>query len=491
MPVAKRTPPPAQRSGEHPFDARLVDANLLRWIAPIFEVVQRQFVLLLIAGLVALALQFILPYLAVSSPLFETRVWSRLFDGLIALALNSGLFATAYALLAHNEGRAYGLGSTESGGRLFFKATGLALVWAGVTLGIVIVLSFVGFAIFKAFGSGLAGGGIAAFMLLGIVGMIGLAIVFFVFAPFWVGLSIRYSLSFARIVRTEEGPITAFRLAWQRVSAETWRYFWPSYVVLLVLIAVAFLLAFQQAIIGSPKILSHIATIIGFGFSIAAAFVIERVYDTALGLEPDVEFETTEPADPNPAPSSANGAVGAASPAATQNAAANANAATSMNSPGPPVTAQQFAALLDQHTYSARELGGLLGRCTDLGASLVAVRPQLLPLAQGPRLAEALILVEEALKNDGRFFAPTPDLVTPLSKRVASGGRPDLAVKMLQPFVRDHRDHKLHLTAALFAAHLVAQNLKKPSTAKQFLLQLKQLYPHEQLIDQQLKRLPS
>ena len=152
-------------------------------------------------------------------------------------------------------------------------------------------------------------------------------------------------------------------------------------------------------------------------------------------------------------------------------------------------TKGQFAAMLEQHAYPERELAGLLARCADLGASLVAARPQLLSLAQGPRLAEAVILVEAALKSDARFFAPTPDLVTPLSKRVASGGRPELALRILQPFVRENRDHKLHLPAGLFAALLLAEQLKKPEVAKKFLLQLKQIYPDEQFIDQQLRRL--
>jgi hypothetical protein len=497
MPVAKRPPPRPARSGQHPFDARLVDANLFGWFMPIIEVFQRQFVILLVGGLVALALQFLLPYIAFSSPLFETRAWPRIADWLVALALTSGLFAGAYALLAHNEGRAHGLGATESGGSIFAKATGLALIWTGVGLGIAIALMVVGYAVFKAFGSGIGGEvGIAALMLLGTVVAIGAAVVFLLFAPFWVGLAIRYSLSFARIVRTEEGPWTAFRLAWQRVSAESWRYFWPAYVVVLLLLGVAFLLAFQQALFGTTEVLSHLVAVVGFGFSLALAFVIERVYDTALGLEPDVDPTSADEPDATPPADAPAGAVVAAAAAASGSATAapaatQANTASSANAPGPPINAEQFAALLDQHTYSARELRGLLARCTSPAAGLAAARAQFLAMAQGARLAEAVILVEAALAGDGRFFVGVPDMVPPLAKRVASGGRPDLAVKMLQPFVKEQREHKLHLTAALFAAHLVAQNLKKPDAAKQFLLQLKQLYPHEQLIDQQLKRLAS
>jgi hypothetical protein len=134
---------------------------------------------------------------------------------------------------------------------------------------------------------------------------------------------------------------------------------------------------------------------------------------------------------------------------------------------------------------------GLLGRCTDKLAGLVALRPELLKLAQGPRVAEVTILLESALTADPRFYASDPDAVTPLAKRIATAGRPDLAVKLLQPYVREQRTHKSHLTGALFAAHLVAHQLKKPDAARQFLLQLQKMYPAEPMIEQQLKRLPA
>ena len=470
MAVAKRKSPPPRRSGEHPFDARLAGANLFGWFGPLLELLQRQFLILLVAGLLGSALQLLLPKIAVSSPLFEARLWPRLVDALVALALTSGLFAGAYSVLASSEGRPYGLGATQSGGRIFLKATGLALVWAGVAVAITVALGVLAYVVFRSLGGGFAGGGIASLLLLGTIGLIGLVVVLFAFAPFWVGLSIRYSLSFARIIRTEEGPVVAFRLAWQRVSTETWRYFWPSYVVMLVFIGASVLLALMSRMVGSSEVLSWLLSVLGFGLSLAFAFIVERVYDTSLGCEPGIEAGTIEPKDPAPAPM----------PAGT---------AATTNSPGAQLTPSQFAAMLEQHAYPERELAGLLARCADLGASLVAARPQLLSLAQGPRLAEAVILVEAALKSDARFFAPTPDLVTPLSKRVASGGRPELALRILQPFVRENRDHKLHLPAGLFAALLLAEQLKKPEVAKKFLLQLKQIYPDEQFIDQQLRRL--
>ena len=383
----------------------------------------------------------------------------------------------------------YGLGATQPGDRIFLKATGLALVWAGVVIAIAIALGILAYAIFRSLGGGFNGGGLASLMLLGTIGLIGMLIFLLAFAPFWVGLSIRYSLSFARIVRTEEGPVEAFRLAWQRVSAESWRYFWPSYVVMLVFIGASVLLALMSRLVGDSEVLSWLLSVLGFGLSIAFAFILERVYDTSLGCEPGVEAGTIDPKDSDPSTMSPSGAVGVGIAAASSKGVGSASAVALTNSPGSQVTPSQFAALLEQRAYTERDLAGLMARCADLGASLVVARPQFLSLAQGPRFAEAVILMEAALKGDSRFFAPTPDLVTPLSKRLASGGRPELALKILQPFVRENRDHKLHLSAALFAALLLVEHLKKPDVAKQFLRQLKQLYPDEKFIDQQLKRL--
>jgi len=472
MNVAKRKPLSPRLSGKHPFDARLAGANMFGWVSPLLELVQRQFPILLVAGLLGSALQLVLPQIAVSSAVFEPRLWPRLIDALVALALSSSLFAGAYSVLASSEGRAYGLGATQPGSQIFLKATGLALVWAGVVVAIAIALGIFAYAVFRSLGGGFTGGGIASLMLLGTIGLVGMLIVLVAFAPFWIGLSIRSSLSFARIVRTEEGPVVAFRLAWQRVSTESWRYFWPSYVVMLVFIGASVLFALMSRMVGEFEVLRWLLSALGFGLSIAFAFIVERVYDTWLGCEPGVEAESIEPRNP-----------------ALSTMSASASTAASSNSPAPQLTPSQFAALLGQQACTEQELSGLMARCADLGASLVAARPQLLSLAQGPRLAEAVILVEAALKSDARFFAPTPDMVTPLSKRVASGGRPELALKILQPFVRESRNHKHHLTAALFAALLLAEHLKKTDVAKQFLRQLKQLYPDEQFIDQQLKRL--
>jgi hypothetical protein len=483
----------------HPFDARVAEANLFGWVRPVWELLQRHAPILAAAGLVSLAVQWLLPFVAVSSPLFETRVWPRVVDFLVALAVNSGVFASAYAVLAQREGRPYRLGAIEPWGGMFVRAFGLAVLWTLTGVAIALAFGLAGVVIVKAFGGEqLIGAGIAGFALLGLAVVIGAALVLILFAPLWAGLAIRYSLSFVRIVRTNEGPVTAFRLAWQRVSEETWRYFWPAYVLVAATVSWA-LLTYKLPAIDPGGWVSRVLAVIAFAVGIAFAFVIERVYDTSLGFDPDAPLAvaTLAPRSPaSPAPT-ARTATATNRPATSQPLAqAGAPSATNRQDSGaspvsPPVPPAEFAALIAQHNYSPRELRGLLGRCSDKPASFAAIRAQILPLAQGPRIATAVILVEEALTADPRFFADEPDVVTPLAKRIASGGRPDLAVKLLQPFVREQRQHKLHLTASLFAAHLVAQNLKKPDAAKQFLLQLKQMYPQEPLIDQQLKRLAS
>jgi hypothetical protein len=516
MPAAQ----PALSPSAHPFDEHLASRNLLGWGRPLFELIKRH-ALLLFGVLIAYALiQWALPHLRFSSPLFESRLWPRIVDWLVAVAISSAAFAFAFALLARSEGARYGLTAIEPWPSIAGRAFGLGLLWSVVSALIVLAFLLAGYVVFRAFGSaGSAGGGnaLAFFLLLGATFVFVGAAAVVLLAPLWVGLALRYYLSFVRIVRTNEGPITAFRLAWQRVSDEAWRHFWPAYALVAIFVALSVAAYFAPQ---SPAltIVSLACVLLMFAAAVALGFIVERVYDPSLGLEPGIEYAQAQDAVDSPpsaptsqtpgrsaAPAAAARAAAssttssARAPTATSATAATANATgiapsasdPSASSLGPPLSPTEFAALAAKHTYSPREMRGLLGRCTDKLAGLVALRPELLKLAQGPRVSEVAMLLEAALTADPRFYVADPDDVTPLAKRIATVGRPDLAVKLLQPYVREQREHKSHLTGALFAAHLVAHQLKKPAAARQFLLQLQKLYPAEAMIEQQLKRLPT
>ncbi|HRX90019.1 MAG TPA: hypothetical protein P5528_11310 [Steroidobacteraceae bacterium] len=464
--------------GTHPYDATLADSRLLAWMGSIVDLARRQWQVLLLGAIAIAVVQWLVPHLAVSSPIIELRIWPRLIDFLLPLTLNSFVFAVSYSALARREGSAYGLGHVEPWSTLPLRGLLLAVIWAALGLAVLLIAMLFAYITFKAFGpSALASaGGLGALLRLGMYAVFVVPLVLLLFAPLWVGLALRYNLSFVRIVRTDEGAWTAFRVAWQRVSSESWRYFSHAYVLMLLVAAFAaatlWLFRYMPALVtaGLTILLSMVALML----SVATAFIIERVYDTSLGLELGAE----------PASTFAAGVPAAARSASQGNQSSTAPAAQE------PLVASEFARLIGAQSRDPREVRTLLGRCQDKAAALEAVRPQFLSLAQSPRIAEAIVLAEAALTSDPRFFATDPDITMPLAKRLAAGGRGDLAVRVLQPFVREQQKHKLHLTGALYAAHLVAQTLNKPDAARQFLGNLKKLYPDEPLIDQQLKRLP-
>jgi hypothetical protein len=483
---------------------------LFAWFGPAFEILRRHWRVLALAGGASIALAWLLSFARVSRPAFETRWWAQALDVAIELVTTSWLFAASYALLAQREGVPHGLGYIESWGSILKRAAALAALWLVVGMLLVIVAAgiAVGLSALAVDTNAPAGSALERFALLGATLLFLMLGALLIFAPFWVGLWIRYALSYARIVRSEEGAWTAFRTAWITVSAQRERHLVSSYAVVVALLVLFAAFGWFIGTFDTKGWLALTARIPMFATLLAFAFVIERTYDPSLGWEPDFVANaapTADDADDSPGESNereqtsrdtsaaprpqASSALAARERPAASSATAPANPTAPVAAAlGAPLDPAQLAAMVSKHNYSVRELRGLLGRCTDKRAALEALRPQLLRLAQGPRVAEAVILVEAALTLDVRFFAAEPDVVTPLAKRVATGGRADLAVKLLQPFVREHRGHKLHLSASLYAAHLVGQNLKKPAAARQFLEQLKAVYPTEPLIDQQLKR---
>ncbi|MBK6598426.1 MAG: hypothetical protein IPG25_11320 [Proteobacteria bacterium] len=476
-PGSKNTAP-VRVTGIHPFDAVLADRRLLGWGGSLLDLLRRQWRILL-AGALAIALvQLITPLLAISHQTIELRLWPRLIDSLVALTLSSFVYAASYAALARREGAAHGLAHVEPWQSLPLRGLLLASIWGAVGLILTGVALLIVFSLVKLFASSaLSGGGLAGLLALGYAGALFVPLLLFLLAPLWVGMLLRYALSYARIVRTDESAWTAFSLAWQRVSAENWRYFSHAYVAMLLVAAVlAAYIAVRWVAPGPIATLTSI--LLGMAslmVTVAGAFVAERALDPSLGLT----LGAAPPSDP------------AATPTAGATAAAANDKAKQAPTTLAPLDTPTFQSLIAAQARDPREVRTLLGRCTDQVAALHAVRQQILPLAQSPRLAEAIVLVEAALTHDARHFANDPDIIMPLAKRLAAGARSDLAVRLLQPFVREQQQHKLHLTAALYAAHLVAQTLNKPTVARQFLANLKRLYPHEPLIDQQLKRLPT
>ncbi|HPF28198.1 MAG TPA: hypothetical protein PK159_16560, partial [Steroidobacteraceae bacterium] len=265
--------------GTHPYDATLADSRLLAWMGSIVDLARRQWQVLLLGAIAIAVVQWLVPHLAVSSPIIELRIWPRLIDFLLPLTLNSFVFAVSYSALARREGSAYGLGHVEPWSTLPLRGLLLAVIWAALGLAVLLIAMLFAYITFKAFGpSALASaGGLGALLRLGMYAVFVVPLVLLLFAPLWVGLALRYNLSFVRIVRTDEGAWTAFRVAWQRVSSESWRYFSHAYVLMLLVAAFAaatlWLFRYMPALVtaGLTILLSMVALML----SVATAFIIE------------------------------------------------------------------------------------------------------------------------------------------------------------------------------------------------------------------------
>jgi hypothetical protein len=192
--------------------------------------------------------------------------------------------------------------------------------------------------------------------------------------------------------------------------------------------------------------------------------VIERAYapdlgQAVLGDGPDESAATPTPslAGGPAAPSSVTGAVTPAPAGATGAATTGATAAAA---PKPALakaamTAVDAAALLEQD----------------------------LRLNRPDRLVG---LVESGLAADPRFFMSYPDSTTGLAKKLAQT-RPDLALRLLQPYLREQRGHRFHLTGALLVANILLRDPRRLADAAKFLAQVKTLYPDEPMVDQLVK----
>jgi hypothetical protein len=101
--------------------------------------------------------------------------------------------------------------------------------------------------------------------------------------------------------------------------------------------------------------------------------------------------------------------------------------------------------------------------------------------------SELADLVERGLTADARFFADHPESTVALAKRMVQAQRPDLALRILQPYVKDHQGHRLHLTGALLAAELLARDANQLPAAARFLARVKVLYPDEPMVDRLIR----
>jgi len=437
----------------HELDAELAGANLFGWFGPAIGLLIRNLPIVLGGGAAAVLGQYLVDRLP--WPLFE-RGWIAVLHGVVDGIVYSLVTVAAYRMLAWKESKETAL-DVNSLSRSLILGFQVYVVWT------ILVLVCVG--ILVLIGSLLAGlmvslvGGTGLFALL-IYGALGMPILLFLFSPLWAILGVASALSTAHAVRVDEHGAEAVFRSLSLAFGQKWRVFWPSYAIGLLVIGLyalflyllldgsllylQFLPSFRYAVAALPAV--------AVAFGLALTFVVERAYAPDLGLAPDRGNGEAAPrssmgADPSTA---ANSAVPAAQ-ASVASAAAPAGAAAPA-----PATPSEIAAMIDK----------------DLRSN------------QTRRLVE---LTERGLAADARFFLVHPDSTITLAKKLGQLERADLAVKVLNPFLKDHGGHRLHLTAALLAANLLGKDRKRLPEVARFLERVKALYPTEPMVDQLIK----
>ena len=434
----------------HELDAELAGANLFGWILPAIGLLFRCWPITLGGGVAAVIGEYLLGRLP--WPLFE-RGWVAILHSVLSGLVYALVVVTAYRILAWKESSQTALG-VNTASRALLVGAQVYVVWTVAILIVAGILMLMGIAVGAMLDRSAASAGS---IIVGIFfGVLALPLLILLLSPLWAILSVAGALSTAHAVRSGENGFGAVLVSLRLSFDQKWRVFWPSYVIGLLIVGLLVLRWFVQvddSLIYGPNGRYVLAafTIASCAFGLAMTFVIERAYAPDLGLS----WDGTDNAAATPPPAGVDPSTPAGAIAPTALAPAAAAGVASSASPAP-ATPSEIAAMIDQ----------------DLRSN------------QTRRLAE---LTERGLAADARFFVTHPDSTITLAKKLGQVERADLAVKVLSPFLKDHRAHRLHLSGALLAANLLAKDRKRLPEAARFLERVKALYPNEPMVDQLIR----
>jgi hypothetical protein len=419
----------------HELDAALAGADLFGWFRPTLRLLKRHWPIALGAGIAALIVES-WPPLGLG--------WALVLQGFAQTIALTAVIAAAYRLVAQKESAGLAI-ELNSWPTTLVRAVQIAVVWMIAALLVAGALLLIGIALAPLLPS-LAGGG-APMVVLIVYGALVIPIVLLLLAPVWVMLAVAGALSTAYAVRSHENGLRAVLSSLWTVFDQRWRVFWPSYALVLFAIAVYALLWYTNLMQVGVRMgpIAGLVAIAFPGIGVVFTFVIERAYAPDFGALPADEARLSSSVPPPLAQPRPSPAVQAARVAGGTGASAATPAAT-----------EDVAELLEQELRANRTL----------------------------RLVE---LVERGLTANPRFFSGHPDSTIALAKKMAQAQRSDLALRVLQPYLKDHRNHRLHLTAALLVANLLLRDRGKADDAARFLAQVKTLYPNEPMVDQLIK----
>lgn len=430
----------------HPLDAELADTNLFAWFRPAFQVLGRHLLLTLAAGVAVLLASKLLAELP-WPPVIVASWGMRTLRFFLSYVVITAVGLAAYRTLAQMEGVRHAVDEVTPWARVAVVGLELCVVWTLAGM----MIQFALWLIAKPIGSWLSHHGESGWQL--VVWVITyakyvIAAFIFILSPLWMMLGVSSSLAQAFAVRSPESGLDAILSALRLVFGQRGRVLGPALVIgagLGLLVLLEFKVDFLPNVIAKPAFINTL-TVVSVAFGVAMTFVIERAYAPDLGQRvaaddglPDLGG-SPNPTSPNaPSPSLAG-----------------------PTSPAPSASAPPTAAPADVAALIESEM-------------------------RNNRTADLVSLVQDGFATDARFFAARPDHAVALAKRMVQAQRPDLALRVLQPYVKEQQQHRLHLTGALLAADLLARDAQQLPAAARFLAQLKALYPNEPMIDRLIR----
>ncbi len=433
----------------HPLDAELADTNLFAWFRPAFEVLGRNLPLMLAAGVALLLLSKLLAELPWPPAVYSS--WGmRTLQAFVSYVVFTAVGLAAYRTLARSEGARYAVDVVTPWARMAVVGIEICVVWTLAAM----ITQFGLWLIAKPIGGWLLGHGEAVLQMVIFViayAKYVLAVLVFILAPIWMMLGISSSLAQAFAVRSPESGLDAVLSALRLVFGQRARVLKPALIIgagLGILILLEFKIDILPNVIGKPAFIDTLM-VVSFAFGIAMTFVIERAYAPDLGLQ--IADDDGSDFTGSPAPTAPDAPLPMSPAGSTSTVTATPSAAA------PPAAAPADVAVTIESDMRNN-------RTTDL-----------------------VSLVERGLDADPRFFAARPDSTVALAKRMVQAQRADLALRVLQPYVKEQQQHRLHLTGALLAADLLARDAQQLPAAARFLAQLKALYPNEPMVDRLIR----
>jgi hypothetical protein len=434
----------------HPLDTALADRNMLSWFGPMFELLGRHWLVALAAGLVTLMLQWVMSKLPWPNPILAPW-YVTAFRALLGSSLAAVITVVAYRAIAHREGTRYRVGDVNSPLDAAVRAVQITVVWVIAGLLVELALYLIVRLIISAATSGGPPSQTTIYLAIYFT-IYGLPIAIFLLSPIWVLIGVSSSLSQAHAARSLEGGLAAVLNSLRLAFGAKWRVVWPAYLFGAIIALVIFLeikFKFLPAGLFSPWVLNTLIVVF-VAAGIAMTFVIERVYAPELGLEV-VPDSGPAPASPPPVAPTPGAPTPVATAPAPGPAAASAAPAAAPAGDGPAI-----ATLIEQELHDNRS-------------------------------SELASLTEQGLAADPRVFAAHPDNTIALAKRLVQAQRPDLALRILQPYVKEQSAHRLHLTGTLLAAELLSREPGQLQATARFLERVKALYPNEPMVDRLIR----